>query len=116
MGLNLCSLTHDVTLAKIFNMLANSFPLESVDRFSKSASDFSVTNSRTLAQLRDRYQSELRDPRNISAIETPKVTNYSFYPTVSCPLTLVPIKRVLGVPITNAISELGAQPQRVHSR
>jgi hypothetical protein len=47
------------------------------------------------------------------AIEAPKLSSYGFYPAVFRPLTLVLIKRVLGVPLANEISELMAQLQRV---
>jgi hypothetical protein len=42
-----------------------------------------------------------------------KVPSFSFYPALFRPLTLVPIKRVLGVALANEIGELRAQPQRV---
>jgi hypothetical protein len=112
--LNLCSSTYDAALTKIFHILANSFPPESVERFSKSASNFSVTSWRTFVQLCDQSQSELRVPRNIEAVEAPKVSSSGLYPAVFRPLTLVPIKRVLEVPLANEISELMAQLQRVN--
>jgi hypothetical protein len=43
-----------------------------------------------------------------------KVPIFDFKPTVSCPLTLVLTKRVLGVPLANEINELKAQPQRLN--
>jgi hypothetical protein len=52
--------------------------------------------------------------RNTEAIEAPKISNYGFYPAVFRPLTLVPIKRVLGVLLANEISELMAQLKRVN--
>jgi hypothetical protein len=64
-------------------------------------------------QLCDQSQTELRVPRNTHAIEAPKISSSGFYPTVFCPLTLVPVKRVLGVPLANEISELMAQLQRL---
>jgi hypothetical protein len=89
------------------NILANLFPPESVERFSKSASHSYVTSRRTLVQLCDRSQSELRLPRDIEVIEAPKVPNSGFYPAVFRPLTLVPMKQVLGVPRANEINDLG---------
>jgi hypothetical protein len=63
----------------------------------------------------DQSQSELRVPRDTKAIETPKVPNFGFYPAVFRPLlTLVPIKRLLGVPLANEIIELWAQLQRAN--
>jgi hypothetical protein len=106
--LNLYSSTHDATLTKIFHVLANSFPLESVERFSKSASNSFVTRRRTFVQVCDQPQSELRVPLDTKAIETPKAPNFGFNLAVFCPLTLIPIKRVLGVPLANEISELKA--------
>jgi hypothetical protein len=38
----------------------------------------------------------------------PNIPGYGFYPYVFRPLTLVPRKRVLGVPLANEISELKA--------
>jgi hypothetical protein len=61
----------------------------------------------------DQSQSELWVPQDTKAIETPKVPNFGFYPNAFRPLTLVPIKRVLGVPLANEIGEQIAQPQRV---
>jgi hypothetical protein len=112
--LNLCSSTHDAPLTTIFHVLAKSFPLESIERFSKSACNSYVTSSRTFVQLYDQSQSELRVPRDTKAIEAPKIPSFGFYPAVTRPLTLVPIKRVLGVPLANEISELWAQLQRVN--
>jgi hypothetical protein len=112
--LNLCSSIHDATLTKIFHILANSFPPEYVERFSKSASNSSVTNIRTFVQLCDHPQSELRVLENTKANETPKVPIYGSYPAVFRPLTFVPIKRILGVPLANEINALRAQPQRVN--
>jgi hypothetical protein len=54
--------------------------------------------------------------RSTKAIETPKVPSLGFNPIVSCPLTLVAIKRVLRVSLANEIIELRAQPQRVESQ
>jgi hypothetical protein len=65
-------------------------------------------------QLCDQFQSELRVPRNTEAIEAPIIYSYGFYPAVFCPLTLVPLKRVLGVPLAIEISELRAYLQRVN--
>jgi hypothetical protein len=48
------------------------------------------------------------------AIEAQKISSYGFYPAVFRPLTLVPMKRVLGAPFANEISELKAQLQRVN--
>jgi hypothetical protein len=45
-----------------------------------------------------------------------KVPVFGFNPTVFCPLTIVPLKRVLGVPLANEMSELKAQPQRVNNQ
>jgi hypothetical protein len=42
------------------------------------------------------------------------MSSSGFYPVVFRPLTLVPIKRVVGVPLANEISELVAQVQRVN--
>jgi hypothetical protein len=67
-------------------------------------------------QLSDQSQSELRVLWNTEAIEAPKISIFGFNPAVFCPLTLVPIKRVLGVPLANEISELRAQVQRVNSQ
>jgi hypothetical protein len=44
-----------------------------------------------------------------------KVRGYGFNPDVFHPRTLVPIKRVLEVPLANEISEVWAQSQRVNS-
>jgi hypothetical protein len=44
--------------------------------------------------------------RDTKAIEAPKVPIFGFNPAVIRPLTLVPIKRVLGVPLANEINEL----------
>jgi hypothetical protein len=112
--LNLCSSIHDAALTKFFHILANSFPPESVERFSKSASSSFVINLRFVVQLCDQSQSELRVLWNSKAIETPKVPISGFYPAVFGPLTLVPIKRVLGVPLANKINELKAQLQRIN--
>jgi hypothetical protein len=65
-------------------------------------------------RLCDHSQSELKVPRDTKAIEAPKVPNYGFYPAVFRPLTLVPIKPSLGVPLVNEIGKLMAQPQRVN--
>jgi hypothetical protein len=65
-------------------------------------------------QLCDQSQSELTVPRDTKAIEAPKVPIYGFYQAVFRQLTLVPIKRVLGVPLANEINELMAQLQRVN--
>jgi hypothetical protein len=99
MWLNLCSSTHDTALTKIFHILANSFPPESVERFSKSFSNSFVTSWRTFVQLYNQSQPKLIVPRDTKAIEAPKIISSSFYPAVFRPLTLVPIKRVLGVPL-----------------
>jgi hypothetical protein len=64
--------------------------------------------------LCDQSQSELIVLRNTEAIEAPKVPVYGFYPAAFRPLTLVPIKRVLGVPLANEISDLMARLQRVN--
>jgi hypothetical protein len=113
--LNLCSSTHDAALTKIFHILANSFLPEFVQRFSKSASNSYVTSCRTFVHACDQSHSELRVPRNTKAIEAPKTSSYVFYPVVFPPLTLVPVKRVLGVPFDKIeISELIAQMQRVN--
>jgi hypothetical protein len=66
-------------------------------------------------QLCDQSQSELGVPRDTKAIKTPQVPNYGFNPAVFRPLNLVPIKRVLGLPLANEIGEVMAQPQRVDS-
>jgi hypothetical protein len=71
-----------------------------------------VTGKRTIVQLRNQSQSEPRIPQNTKAIETPKVPSFGFYLNLFRPLALVPIKRVLGVPLANEISEVKAQPQR----
>jgi hypothetical protein len=60
-------------------------------------------------------QSELKVPRDTKVIETPKVPTFGFYPAVFRPLTLVPIKQVLGVPLMNEVTELMAQPRRVNN-
>jgi hypothetical protein len=60
-------------------------------------------------------QSERKVSRDTKAIETPKILSYGFNPAVSCLHTLVFMKRVLGVPLANEISELKAQPKRVNS-
>jgi hypothetical protein len=108
MWLDLCSSTHAAALTKGFNILANSFPPELVERFSKSASNSYVTNCLIVVKLKDQSQSELRVPRNTNAIETPKLPNYCFNMAALRPLTLVHIKRVLGVPLANEINELKA--------
>jgi hypothetical protein len=100
---------------KIFHVFTSSFPLKYVDRSSKSDSNSSVTTRRIVVPLCDHSQSELKVPQDKKAIETPKVPNSSFNPAVFRRLTLVPIKRVLGVPVANEIGELMAQPQRVNS-
>jgi hypothetical protein len=64
-------------------------------------------------QLCDQSQSELKVLRNTKVTEAPNIPGYGFYPYVFRPLTLVPRKRVLGVPLANEISELKAQLQRV---
>jgi hypothetical protein len=112
--LNLCSSTHDAALTKISNILANSFPPESVERFSKSSSNSYVTTRRALVQLCDQCQSELKVPQDTEAIEAPKIPSSGLYPAIFRPLTLVPMKRVLGVPLANEINELKAQLQRVN--
>jgi hypothetical protein len=98
----------------ILFFLANSFPLEYDERFSKSTCNSFVTSLRAFVQLCDQFQSELKVPRGTKAIKTPKVPIYDFYPGVFRPLTLVPIKRVLGVPLANEISDLRAQLQCVN--
>jgi hypothetical protein len=96
--------------------LATSFPPKYVERFSKSASNSSLTNSQTFVHLRDQSQSQLKVPRDAKAIETPKLPSFGFNPAVFRPLTVVPIKRVLGVPFAKEINELKAQSQRVNNQ
>jgi hypothetical protein len=62
------------------------------------------------------YQSELRVPLNTKAIETPKAPNYGFDLAVFRPLILLLIKRLLGIPLANEITELMAQPQRINGQ
>jgi hypothetical protein len=66
-------------------------------------------------QLYDQFQSELRVLWNTKAVEAPKISISGFNPAVFRPLTLVPIKRVLGVPLATEINELKAQVQIVNS-
>jgi hypothetical protein len=96
---------------KIFHILASLFPPEHVERFSKSASISSVTSSRTVVPLYGKSQSGLKVPWDKHAIETPKVPSSRFNLTFFRSLPLVPIKRVLGVPLANQINELMAQPK-----
>jgi hypothetical protein len=42
------------------------------------------------------------------------LSSSGFYPAACRPLTLVPIKRVLGVPLANEMSKDTAQLQRVY--
>jgi hypothetical protein len=67
-------------------------------------------------QVKDQSQSELRVPRDTLAIEAPKAPIFGFNPAVFRARTLVPIKRVLGVPLVIEIIELMAQPQRANNR
>jgi hypothetical protein len=87
---------------------------KTVERFSKSASNSYVASSRTFVRLCDQSQSELRVLRNTKAIEAPKIFSSGLYPAVFRPLTLVPLKRGLGVPLANEINELKAHVQRVN--
>jgi hypothetical protein len=65
-------------------------------------------------QLKDQSQSGLRVPQDIEAIQVPKVLVSGFnLPAALRLITLVPIKRVLGVPLGNEIVELMAQSHRV---
>jgi hypothetical protein len=109
MWLSLSSSTHDSTLRKVFHILANSCPPKSVERFSKSAITpcDQLTNCRALQRS---ISVGARSFRDTQAIETPKVHRSGFNPAVFCPLTLVPINKVLGVPLANATNDLKAQP------
>jgi hypothetical protein len=64
-------------------------------------------------QLEDQSQSELRVARDTHAIETLKEQGSCFSADVFLSLFLVPMKRVLGVPLANEISELRARARRV---
>jgi hypothetical protein len=91
------------------------FPPESVECFSKSASNSYGTSGRNGVQLSDQSQSGLIVPQDTKANEMQKVPSSSFNPAVFRPLTLVPIKRVLDLPLAYEIGEHMAQPQRVKS-
>jgi hypothetical protein len=49
------------------------------------------------------------------AIETPKASSFGFHPAVFRLLTLVHMKRVMGVPLAKEIRELETQLQRVNN-
>jgi hypothetical protein len=66
-------------------------------------------------QFKEQSQSKLRVLWDAKVIKAPKVPVFGFNLTVSRPLTLVPIKRVMGVPLASEITELMAQPQRVNN-
>jgi hypothetical protein len=110
MWFNLSSSTLVAALTKIFRVMANSFPPEFVECFSsKSTRKSYVTIRQHVVHLCDQFQSELRVLWNSKAIETPQVPRSCFNPAVIRPLTLVPIKRVLGVPLAKEVDELRAQ-------
>jgi hypothetical protein len=56
------------------HILANSFPSEFVERFSKRANNFYVTSGRIVAQFKDQSESDVGVPRNTKAIEAPKAS------------------------------------------
>jgi hypothetical protein len=72
-----------------------------------------VTSCRTIVHLRDQLHLELKGPRDTKVLSI--VPSFGFNPAVFRPLTLVPIQRVLGVPLANEIGELMALSQRANN-
>jgi hypothetical protein len=100
LGLNLSSSLHDAALTKCFTY----WRIRSHPNLSSVVARVPTTplwpfEFLTFQEFRDQSLSALRVPRGTHAIEVPKVPVNGFNPAVFRPLTLVLIRRVLGVPL-----------------